>query len=158
MTKRSTQLQKHSGQVSFPGGKVDKTDEDKVETALRETYEELNLPEESIRVLGSWHDFWTPYFQHVATIVGEVLDLSNIRPEPSEIDRVIFLPVSAFLNPEIHKIEHRTHNGTVYEVHHFYLDNEDIWGATAGVIFFLLKEMGLIDQNNRHLPERGGLT
>lgn len=158
LTKRSATLQKHSGQVSFPGGRVDESDKDKVTTALRETFEELNLAKENIRILGSWHDFWTPYFQHVATILGEVLDLSGIKQEPAEIERIIYLPVSDFLNPNVHTTELRTHNGTVYEVHHFHLAGEDIWGATAGVIFFLLKELGLIDKDNKHLPEKGGLT
>ncbi len=158
LTKRSTKLEKHSGQVSFPGGKVDITDRDEIDTALRETKEELNISKGQIEIIGRWHDFWTPYYRDVATIIGEVKNLDGMTPSESEIEKIISLPVSSFADPSIHRVEERYHNGITYTVHYFEINGDVIWGATGGVIFFLLRDLGIIKYGKQYSGRRSGLT
>ncbi len=158
LTKRASHLKKHSGQVSFPGGKADPEDRNPLETAFRETQEELGIPPQEIRLLGRWNDFWTPYYDNVATYIGVLDSMKNLRPSIDEIEKLIFAPLKIFGDESKHWIEERVHEGKKYHVHYFKVDGEVVWGATGGVIFYLLRDLGVISYGKEFEPTNSGLT
>ncbi len=158
LTKRSNKLSKHSGQVSFSGGKADPVDKTPLETALRETEEELGIPRNEIKILGRWNDFWTPYYDHVATYIGILEKPEKMVPSEDEIERLIVVPIHLFEKQENHWTEIRVHEGKTYHVHYFKVDGEVVWGATGGVIFYLLRDLGLIKYGEDYQPRDSGLN
>lgn len=158
LTKRAGNLTKHSGQVSFPGGKVDPEDTTPEETAFRETSEEIGIRKPGIELFGRWNDFWTPYFKRVATYVGQIHSFETLTPEPQEIEKIILTPLSTFSDKKNHWVENRIHEGVTYHVHYFNVDGEIVWGATGGVLFYLLRDLGIISYGYEYSPVRSGLN
>ena len=147
LTKRSNQLRKHSGQIAFPGGKVDEEDENVYSTALRETEEEIGIHQESILVHGLLDDFATPYFSSVTPVLGTIKNREYIISE-SEIEEIIEVPLNELMDPKIYHSELWQRNGITHTIH-FYLWHDsvkhktyNIWGATAGVLY---KVLNIID-------------
>jgi 8-oxo-dGTP pyrophosphatase MutT (NUDIX family) len=124
----------HSGQVSFPGGRREAGDDDRVHTALREAHEELGIPPERVRVVGRLDEMLTVTGYHVAPIVGTVPRDVELIPSADEVARVFTVPVDELLREE--RWEHRVHSwrGSEVLVWHFPHDGEDVWGATARML------------------------
>lgn len=143
LTIRSKQLRKHSGQISFPGGKVDLVDENVYSTALRETEEEIGINQESILIHGLLDDFATPYFSAVTPVLGTIKNQDYIMSE-DEIDEIIEVPLNDLMDPTIYHSELWTRNGTTHTIHFYHWHNSidhktyNIWGATAGVLVKVL--------------------
>ena len=97
LTLRSEALLKHSGQVAFPGGRVDESDTGVVEAALRETREEIGVEPEAIEILGEIPQYRTGTGYLITPVVGLVdpaLDLSSLRLEPAEVAEVFEVPLA----------------------------------------------------------------
>ena len=134
LTKRSSSLKHHPGQVAFPGGKVDVDDRDVVHTALREAQEEIALPPENVEVLGHLADHETVTGFAVTPVLSLVRDPGRFVPEPGEVAEVFTVPVSHVLNTANYVIESRLwlgHRRFYYAVPYgpYY-----IWGATARML------------------------
>lgn len=144
LTLRSNKLNKHSGQISFPGGKVDTSDIDIFSTALRETEEEIGIDRRNVNILGLFDDFFTPYYSSVTPVIAK-MSRTSYRLSEDEIEEIIEVPVSDLLDPKIYHTEILHRDGRDYEIHFYkwYDENQakyyDIWGATAGVLHKLLK-------------------
>src|SRR5882672_2509898 len=114
-TKRSERLATHRGQVSFPGGSVDKTDKDHVEAALREAREEVGLDPAHVEVIGTLDDCPTFVTGFVITPVVGVIDPRHFNeqgrypwlPSAAEIDQLHELPLREFCDPANSRIEGR---------------------------------------------------
>ena len=132
LTVRKGDLQQHAGQVSFPGGKREDA-ESLQETALRETHEEIGLPPEQVRIIGSL----TPLYIDVSNFcvhpfVGVVRpQIVQLEPEEREVERILQIPFHDFMTPGIRKTAPRTIRGMELEIPYFDLANQFIWGATA---------------------------
>ena len=142
LTQRSKRLRSHAGQVSFPGGKQDQRDANSLETAIRETREEIGLPKEKIEIIGTLdqilslhHYLVTPF---VAIIPGDFVPI----PNEDEIDAVFKVPLSFFMKNDQHWTEEFETPFAKVIVHHFEFEGFDIWGLTAKLILRLL-EIGL---------------
>ncbi|MCE7736751.1 MAG: CoA pyrophosphatase [Candidatus Heimdallarchaeota archaeon] len=140
LTKRSNNLRQHSGQIAFPGGKVDDEDENVFSTALRETEEEIGIPQDSISIHGLLDDFATPYFSSVTPVLGTIKNRDYIISE-SEIEEIFEVPLTDLMDPKIYHSELWQRDGVTHTIH-FYLWHDiiehktyNIWGATAGVLF-----------------------
>jgi 8-oxo-dGTP pyrophosphatase MutT (NUDIX family) len=140
LTRRRSDLRRHAGEISFPGGRSDAADSDLAETALREAEEEIGLPREEVTILGalpSVSTFATNYIIHpfVASIpAGIAWSLS-----PKEVDAVIELPVPALLAGRTRtRMERR---GVSFETDAYIVDEHLIWGATARIIEYLLERL-----------------
>lgn len=124
---------KHSGQVSFPGGKMDHTDNSLLDCALRETHEELGLVLNHESIIGQL----TPLYVYVSNfMVQPYVAFYNNDPmytlQESEVDYVIEFPIESLLKDEIRKIKDLNIRNTVIKnVPFFDLDGETLWGATA---------------------------
>lgn len=137
-TRRSKALRSHSGQVSFPGGKEDSTDKDALETALRESHEEIGLAPQQVRILGQLDQIISLNFLLVTPFIG--LISADFVPQPNalEIESVFEVPVDFFMEEANHSItEYQIKRQ--YSAHHFHFKDYDIWGLTAMLILQFLK-------------------
>jgi len=147
-TKKSGSVPHHRGQFSFPGGIVEERDASRVETALREAWEEIRLPSEAVEVLGLLDDTETRATPFIITpVVGIVTDEVDFVPDGREIERVLEVPLRVLRDPAIYHTETWERNGDVHLVDFFRVSEEDvIWGATARIVKQFL---GLLDGDSK---------
>jgi 8-oxo-dGTP pyrophosphatase MutT (NUDIX family) len=132
---------RHSGQISFPGGSFDHTDEDLLHTALREAEEEVNVPANSVHVLGALTSLYIPVSNfEVFPFVGYTTSAPDFKPEPGEVQSIIEAPFRIFQDAsfekttEIHLGEHLI----LRDVPCFLINGHIVWGATAMIMSELL--------------------
>ena len=125
----------HRGQISFPGGACEAHDNDLLDTALRETHEEIGVPPEAVEVLGALDDFPTITHFVVTPFVGVIPHPFAYRISEIEVEAVVEVPLSFLLEPTHVRMEEREHEGQIYELLFWdYREGErtyTIWGATA---------------------------
>lgn len=132
LIKRPTFMKHHAGQIALPGGRIEPNETAK-ETALRETYEEIGITSENIRILGTLSSFYVEVscFQ-ITPFVGWL----NTKPEftlcADEVEKTILFPIEAFKPP--HSIKELTTLTGMLEVPCVKYDGEIIWGATAMIL------------------------
>jgi 8-oxo-dGTP pyrophosphatase MutT (NUDIX family) len=132
LTVRSSALPQHSGEVSLPGGRVDPEDDGPVCTALRETYEELGIPIQSVEVWGQLAPVYIPASNFRLTpIIGFTPATPHIVPNPGEIAEVFSASLTHLLNPTTVVVEEWVRYGHSMMVPFFALEGHKVWGATA---------------------------
>lgn len=125
---------KHSGQISFPGGRVEESDPTLEYAALRETEEEIGVPMTSIQPLGRMTQMFIPVSNFVVhPFIGYVKDIPNYIPDGKEVQQVIEMPLNDFLAKDAIKYtELKMPNGHVFKnVPYFDAQGHVVWGATA---------------------------
>ncbi len=134
LTKRSSALKHHPGQIAFPGGKQDEGDADAVAAALREAEEEIGLPRSIVEVLGVLPVHETVTGFSVTPVIALVRDRFDIKPEPGEVEEVFTVPLDHVLNPDNFLIQSRRWRGA--RRHYFVVPYGPyyIWGATARML------------------------
>ena len=125
----------HSGQISFPGGKFEDGDPSLVETALRESNEEIGLSPDAVEVLGKL----TPLHISISNfrilpVVGFTAERPAFITDPQEVDHLIEAGLEQLLKPEIVKTEILTFGDLSVQVPYFDIDGHHVWGATAMVL------------------------
>ena len=135
-SKKSAAVPHHKGQFAFPGGIVEQRDGSRVETALREAWEEIRLPADAVEVLGMLDDTETRATQFVITpVVGIVTRPVVFQPDGREIELVIEVPLETLRDPTIFRTELWEVGGVGHDVHFYDVSVEDvIWGATARIL------------------------
>jgi 8-oxo-dGTP pyrophosphatase MutT (NUDIX family) len=135
-TRRTETVLTHKGQISFPGGQREEGDDTLVETALRETSEEIGLEPHSVDVLGELDDVFTAVSGFVITpVVGWISeDPGPLRVAPTEVERLIRVPLRRLLDPDVHTSEDRVFNGESHTIHYFRVGDDVIWGATGRIV------------------------
>lgn len=141
LTVRASHLPEHSGQVAFPGGKVELADKNPPAAALRETYEEIGIREEYISILGCIDAYQTVTAYRVIPILGFVSPDFSLTIDTNEVADVFEVPLDFILDQRNHKLETRQFQG--YTRHFYAMNYGDyfIWGATAGMIRNLTERM-----------------
>jgi 8-oxo-dGTP pyrophosphatase MutT (NUDIX family) len=130
---------KHAGQIAFPGGKRDGA-ETALECALRETFEEVGIAPEDVRVLGELDEYDTRVTGfRVTPIVGVVPYPYPLRPQPREVERILQVPLASLLDPSIFRMEQREAFGHTYRIYYYGVPEGLIWGVTAGILTPLLE-------------------
>ncbi|MFX0103622.1 MAG: NUDIX hydrolase [Candidatus Hodarchaeota archaeon] len=130
---------KHSGEISFPGGKKDPTDTSLEETALRECEEELNIPRSNINILGSFNDHLTPKFFMITPVVGFIKNDQEMQKNDAEVEEILEIPISFFINKNNYKDTTFNLKGDTLAVGSYRYRSPDgilitIFGATAHMI------------------------
>lgn len=139
-TERTAHLEHHAGEISFPGGRYDDRDNDLVETALRESEEELGIVRSDVEVLGRLDDFYSVHGYHVVPYVGVIPRPDNLKHDPNEIAGTFEAPLNHFRNPEIHRVENWQHGGKWISVDFYQYEGYVIWGLTAAILRQFLEE------------------
>jgi len=134
LTKRHDDLKAHSGQVAFPGGKIDAEDAGVEAAALREAHEEVGLDPARVQVLGRLPDYYSGSGYRIAPVVGLVAGEARFIANPAEVDFIFEVPFAFLMD----KANHRTGSRELGGRRRFYLEmpygEHYIWGVTAGII------------------------
>jgi 8-oxo-dGTP pyrophosphatase MutT (NUDIX family) len=141
LTRRNEHLSNHAGQVSFPGGRVERSDRDAIAAALRETQEEIGIPAALVLPFGYLDCFDTVSGFCVTPVVASVDSNYVATPDAREVAAVFEVPLAFFLdrsNLHMRKIEYRGRPRDIYEFHY---SGQHIWGATAAMLMNLLGKM-----------------
>lgn len=134
LTRRTAHLAHHAGQVSFPGGHIEPGDDGPIDTALRETEEEIGLDRRQIEVIGHLDLYVTRTGFAVTPVVGIVRPPFTLVPDAYEVDEVFEVPLSFLLDPANHQKCSAEFEGVVRHFYAMPYDKHFIWGATAGMI------------------------
>ncbi|WP_236709965.1 CoA pyrophosphatase [Longilinea arvoryzae] len=139
--RRSVEVQDHKGQVAFPGGAIETEDADAIAAALRETREEIGLPESSIRVLGQMAARTTVTHYFVTPVVGVIPWPFAVRMQVSEVSRVFTIPLRWLAKPENHTRRDFVRPGGIRGMVDFFedYDGELLWGITAAMTLEFLE-------------------
>ncbi|MFP5429754.1 MAG: CoA pyrophosphatase [Gammaproteobacteria bacterium] len=141
LTRRASHMSSHAGEVAFPGGKCDSTDASIIATALRESREEIGLPEQSVEVVGELDIFVSKVGLRVQPIVGMVAPDQLLIPNPDEIESIFRVPVEFFLNARVSYTHRFRFMGQDVTVPSFNYGDYVIWGLTAFMIVDLMKRV-----------------
>jgi len=135
LTRRSQELTNHRGEISFPGGRLDRN-ETVIEAALRETHEEIGIEPSTAKVIGELNSMSTVVSNsHIVPIVASFQTVPSFRAANREVDRVFSVPLCELVREDTYSQEHWVFSDRELQVNFFYLDDETIWGATARVLF-----------------------
>lgn len=140
LTKRSSKLSTHSGEVALPGGKAEEGDASDADTATREAKEEIGLDPSLVNVVTCLEPFLSKHLLRVIPVIGILSNKKEFNPTPnvSEVEAVFDVPLEMFLKDENRKSEEREWMGEKYLIHLFdyEMDNKKylIWGLTAGIL------------------------
>lgn len=131
----------HSGQIAFPGGKMEEEDRDEIQTALREAWEEVGILPEQVNLIGSMSPLFIPASNF---LVSPILGYSEVKPdfvaEEREVARIIQTAVSDFYEPNFRKQKIlEFSNNFRLDTPYFEVDKEMVWGATAMILSELLQ-------------------
>jgi len=139
LTRRSTELKHHAGQVSFPGGRMEPGDLDIAATALRETHEEVGISAESVSIIGYLEPMPTITGYAVTPVVGLVDSAAEIVVDTTEVECAFEVPLAFLIEPANRRQVPRELHGKVVPMVEFHYAGERIWGATAFIITQFLK-------------------
>jgi 8-oxo-dGTP pyrophosphatase MutT (NUDIX family) len=134
VTKRTDEMRKHAGQMSFPGGRVEPGDADTLEAALRESCEEVALHPDDVEVYGSFLTMPTITGYQVTAHVGAFEQPYELDPNPAEIAAIVEVPLEALFEPGAYSMEKRRYNEKLFTVHFFEYEGYVIWGVTGFIM------------------------
>ena len=130
-------MRQHAGQIAFPGGKIDDTDEGPLDAALREAEEEIGLAAADVMPLG----FLGPYFSttgfRITPVVAMVTPDAALTLNPVEVDAVFETPLPFLMDPANHHLHEREWKGAMRRYFAMPFGDHYIWGVTAGIIRML---------------------
>ena len=141
-TVRTDTVRSHKGQISFPGGSKDEDDPSLLQTALRETEEEIGLDPAKVEVIGELDTFPTFVSGYVVTpFVGYLSERPTLRPNPAEVASILEVPL-AQLTDEIRRDPGFSHGERTYPTEAWIWEGHVIWGVTARIVREFLSVLG----------------
>lgn len=140
-TKRAAHLRDHSGQVAFPGGKVDPEDTSPIDTALREAREEIGLGSGAVRPLGYLDPYLSGTGFLVVPVVGLVARDATLRPNPAEVAACFEAPLGFLMDPARHVVRSAAWKGRTRYFYAIPFAEHLIWGVTAGIVHNLQERL-----------------
>ena len=144
LTKRSQNVEHHKGQISFPGGVVEKS-ESKMNAAIRETNEEIGVDKDVIKVIGSLTPFYIPVSNfHISPYVGWTEEKPHTKVQDTEVKRVFSVSVNDLVLEKNLKTKKGFFSNKSFQVPYFDFNGETVWGATSMILSefkFILRNM-----------------
>jgi len=141
LTRRAAHLNSHAGQVAFPGGKIDDTDAAPVDTALRETEEEVGLGREFVEPIGYLDLYATAFGFRVVPTLAIVRPGFELKINHCEVEDAFEVPLSFLMDPANHQLHSRNFRGVEGFYYAMPYDGWNIWGATAGMLRMLYERI-----------------
>jgi 8-oxo-dGTP pyrophosphatase MutT (NUDIX family) len=141
LTKRTSHLSAHAGQVSFPGGRIDPEDSGPEAAALREAWEEIGLDTAAVQVLGRMPDHFTGTGYRITPVLGLLPPGLRYTLSAHEVEAVFELPVSVVLDPNAPKRQRQHVKGVWREYWVWPHPEHYIWGATAAILVQLAERL-----------------
>jgi 8-oxo-dGTP pyrophosphatase MutT (NUDIX family) len=143
LTQRSPHLKEHSGQVAFPGGKIDATDASPLDAALREAAEEVGLDRSFIEPIGYLSVYGTGFGFRILPTLARVKPGFELTINHSEVDDAFEVPLSFLMNPVNHQQRSKEFRGMERTYYEMPFAERYIWGATAGILRVLYERIYL---------------
>ena len=134
LTQRATGLRSHSGQIAFPGGRLDEDDGSPLAAALREAEEEIGLEASHVRPLGYLDAYLSGTGYLVTPVVALVAPGAPLSLNPFEVSETFEVPLGFLMDPARHEIHEREWNGRLRRYYAIPFGDRYIWGVTAGII------------------------
>jgi 8-oxo-dGTP pyrophosphatase MutT (NUDIX family) len=134
LTQRAQHLPDHPGQVSFPGGKIDKGDTDPRASALRETEEEIGLDRAHIEPLGYLDLYMTTLGYRIVPVIARVKPGFSLKLNVSEVDATFEVPLAFLMDQNNVQRHSREWQGMTRHYYAFTFGERYIWGVTAGIL------------------------
>lgn len=141
LTRRATHLREHSGQVAFPGGKIDAGDASPLAAALREAQEEIGLDPALVTPIGYLDPYLTGTGFRVHLVLAEVSPHFEPKPDRREVEAVFEPPLDFLMTPHNHLRQSREWKGVLRYFYAMPWQEHHIWGATAGMIRTLYERL-----------------
>jgi len=160
LTRRTEQVGNHKGQISLPGGAREPEDHSLLETALRETREELGIRTDQLQLLGPLTSLYIPpsnYCIHPYVAYADVRP--DFNPEPTEVEELLEMSLNHLLDPITREEEDWHLRGRPVVVPFYRLGEHKIWGATAMVLseFEVMLRQTSLDLSERTFTDFGSL-
>lgn len=134
LTKRTKTVEHHKGQISLPGGMLEKGESHK-EAAIRETFEELGVQSRDINIIGPLTPLYIPISNFkIFPFVGWLKSAPKLNIQSKEVSKVFSPSIYSLTDPKTKKIKHSTLLGQKVQIPFFNLKNEVVWGATSMIL------------------------
>ena len=146
-TRRTESLARHSGHISFPGGRGEAGDSTPVETALRETFEETGIAPAFVTVAGYLDRYLTGTGFDIQPVVGLLAEGFALAPDPREVADIFEVPLAFLCDPANRRRESRALLGRQRSFYAFTYESHEIWGATAAIIVDLVQHLNAINDS-----------
>lgn len=137
LTRRAEHLHHHPGQICFPGGRVESSDESPVMAALRETQEEVGLPPERLELLGALPEYFSRTGFRVTPVVALVHPPFELVLDSFEVAESFEVPFGFLMNPANHLLMDTEYQGRPRRVYAMPYGEHNIWGTTAAILVSL---------------------
>lgn len=134
LNKRTQQVEHHKGEISFPGGRKDEEDATSLDTALRETHEEMGIQPEDIEILGELDDVPTSSHFLISTYVGAIPYPYRFSPSEVEVAEVLEVPISSLMHDDNIRDEVRLVDGQLANSPVYAYNGHLVFGATARIL------------------------
>jgi 8-oxo-dGTP pyrophosphatase MutT (NUDIX family) len=134
LTLRTADLASHSGQIAFPGGKIDATDASPLAAALREAEEEIGLEQRSIDPVGYLDLYLTFSGFRILPVLARVEPGYRLKINPSEVAEAFEVPLEFLMQPDNHQRHKRDWKGIERHYYAMPFGERYIWGVTAGIL------------------------
>jgi 8-oxo-dGTP pyrophosphatase MutT (NUDIX family) len=141
LTKRTSHLTKHAGQISFPGGRIDPGDSGPEAAALREAYEEIGLEAGSVEVLGRLTDHVTGTGYRITPVLSVLPPDLIYQLSPHEVESIFELPMRVVMDPDAPRRQRQHVRGEWRDYWVWPHPDHFIWGATAAILVQLAERL-----------------
>ena len=134
LTQRTDHLRDHAGQICFPGGRIEPTDESPAAAALREAEEEIGLDPARVATIGELPVYQTVTGFRIHPVVGWISPPLELRPDPFEVAEAFEVPLHFVLDPDNHRRQSYRRGPVTRGYYVLPYQGRFIWGATAGIL------------------------
>jgi len=147
LTQRHAGLRQHSGQVAFPGGRLDPEDADAIAAALREAEEEIALPQHVVEVIGRSDTFRTGTGFAIEPIIGIVPPDLPLQPAVGEVEAIFEVPLDFLLDAANRELKTVDWNGGKRSYYEYLWEEQRIWGVTAAILVNLARRIEAVRES-----------
>lgn len=141
LTKRAETLRAHTGQIAFPGGRIDPEDGTPENAALREATEEIGLSPDHVELIGRMPDYLSGSGYRISPVLGVVRPGFRLALNPDEVDAAFEVPLRFLMDPGNHARESRFWGEQEWFYYDMPYQGRRIWGVTAGIIRSLYERL-----------------